>query len=62
MHKKVYLDTNIFLHYQPFDQINWPEVSNADSVIIVFPPVIIRELNTHKDTHPLPHIKKRVMV
>ena len=59
MHKIIYLDTNIFLHYQPFDQIDWLEVVKADSATIVFPPVTIRELNKHKDSHPRAQIKKR---
>ncbi|MCB8978776.1 MAG: hypothetical protein H6657_15260 [Ardenticatenaceae bacterium] len=59
MNKIIYLDTNILLHYQPFDQINWPKIVNAKSVTIVFPPLTIRELNNHKELHPRPHIKKR---
>jgi hypothetical protein len=59
MSKTIYLDTNLFLHYQPFDQINWPKVVNTDTVTIVFPPITIRELNNHKELHPRAHIKKR---
>ncbi len=59
MHKIIYLDTNIFLHYQPFDQINWLEIVKAESATIVIPPVTIRELNKHKDSHPRTKIKKR---
>lgn len=59
MKKIIYLDTNIFLHYQPFDQINWLEIVKADSATIVIPPITIRELNKHKDTNPRASIKKR---
>lgn len=59
MHKIIYLDTNIFLHYQPFTQINWLEIVKAESATIVVPPVTIRELNKHKDSHPRAQIKKR---
>lgn len=59
MHKIIYLDTNIFLHYQPFNQIDWLEVVKAESATIVIPPITIRELNRHKDSHPRPQIKKR---
>lgn len=59
MHKTIYLDTNIFLHYQPFAQINWLEIVKAESVTIVIPPITIRELNKHKDSHPRAQIKKR---
>jgi predicted ribonuclease YlaK len=59
MKTRIYIDTNVFLHYQPFDQIDWLEVSKSDSVVLVIPPVTIRELNHHKDSHPRVHIKKR---
>lgn len=59
MHKIIYLDTNIFLHYQPFTQINWLEIVKAESATIVIPPITIRELNKHKDSHPRAQIKKR---
>lgn len=59
MHKTIYLDTNIFLHYQPFNQVNWLEIVKAESATIVIPPITVRELNRHKDLHPRPQIKKR---
>ena len=59
MNKIIYLDTNIFLHYQPFTQINWLKLIKAESVTIVIPPLIIRELNTQKDSQSKPQIKKR---
>ena len=59
MHKLIYLDTNIFLHYQPFNQINWLEIVKAESATIVIPPVTSRELNKHKESHPHAQIKKR---
>jgi len=59
MHKIIYLDTNVFLHYQPFTQVNWLEIVKAESATIVITPVTIRELNKHKDSHPRPQIKRR---
>jgi rRNA-processing protein FCF1 len=59
MNKIIYLDTNIFLHYQPFTQINWLELVTAESVTIVIPPVIIRELNKQKDSQGNPKKRKR---
>ena len=59
MHKIIYLDTNIFLHYQPFSQINWLDIVKAESVTIVIPPVTIRELNKHKDFQLRAKIKER---
>jgi hypothetical protein len=59
MHKKIYLDTNIFLHCKPFDQIDWLEIVSADSATIVIPPITLRELNKHKDSHSRAHMRKR---
>lgn len=59
MSKAIFLDTNAYLHYQPFDQINWLEVLKVSEVTIVVPPVTIRELNKHKELHPRPRVKKR---
>lgn len=58
-HVFVFVDTNIFLHYQPFDQINWCEVTGADKVTLVIAPVIIRELDKHKDYHHFSAVRER---
>ncbi len=55
----LFLDTNIYLHYCMFDEIDWPALVGTDSVVIVIPPVTARELNKHKDGHSVPRIKKR---
>ena len=52
-------DTNVFLHYQTIDQIDWRGLLTAESVSIIVPQVIIRELNAAKDGHPSPKIRKR---
>jgi hypothetical protein len=44
-----FLDTVVFLHYQPVEQINWREVLRADEVVLTVAPVVIRELDRHKD-------------
>jgi rRNA-processing protein FCF1 len=52
-------DTNVFLHYQTVDQIDWCGLLAAESVSIIVPQIIIRELNAAKDGHPSPKIRKR---
>lgn len=59
MSKMVFLDTNIYLHYRLFDQIDWLEIVKANAVTIVIPPITVRELNKHKELHPRPRVKKR---
>jgi PIN domain len=57
--KIVFLDTQIYVHYQDFEQINFPNFVEAHDVTIVIPPVSIRELNKLKDLNPREKIKKR---
>jgi hypothetical protein len=55
--KHIYIDTNVFLHYNIFDQIDWLNIVNAESIVIVIPPITIRELNKQKELNP--HIQVR---
>lgn len=55
----LFLDTNIFLHYQLFDQIDWSSVFDVQTVEIIIPPVTVHELNKHKDTHLRPRVRSR---
>jgi hypothetical protein len=55
----VFIDTMIFLHFRLFDQIDWPTVLNADHVTIVIPPITIRELDKHKNTHAFKTLRER---
>jgi rRNA-processing protein FCF1 len=54
-----FLDTNVFLHYQPFDQIKWTEVLGTANVVLVTTPVVIRELDENKDQHRISAIRDR---
>lgn len=54
-----FLDTNIFMHCQPFDQINWPEILGSGQVELIVAPVVIRELDEHKDQHRVGAIRER---
>ena len=59
MPKTAFLDTNIYIHYQIFDQIKWPEILHTSKVMIVIPPVTIRELNRLKDLNLGTRVRKR---
>jgi len=59
MSKILFIDTNVFLHYHQFDQINWAKLLDTEMVLIIIPPVTLRELNEHKDSHRLSHIRER---
>lgn len=59
MAKIVFLDTNVFIHYQLFDQIDWTKIFNVPDVTIVIPPITIRELNKHKELSTKSRIRER---
>lgn len=44
----LFLDTHIYLHAQPVDQIPWPDVVGVKSIALVVPHVTIRELDRKK--------------
>lgn len=59
--KSLFIDTNVLLHYQYFDEIKWLEILQTDKVEIIFPPIIIKELDKHKYNSNLSSkIRKRV--
>lgn len=43
------VDTDILLHFETFDQVDWPNVLEADHVHLVLTSAVMRELNQHKD-------------
>ncbi len=45
----LFLDTNSFLEFQPFESIKWAEVCGEPEFAIVIAPIVIRELNKYKD-------------
>ena len=44
-----FLDTNTFLHFPRPDHLDWPELLQASDVRLIIAPVVVRELNRHKD-------------
>ena len=44
----LFLDTNIFLHFQAYDQLNWKNLIAADEYKIVIPRIILDELDKKK--------------
>jgi len=53
----IYLDTNIFIHFQPYDRIKWKEIVEDDFTIVIAP-IVIDELDKHK-TNSNKNIAKR---
>lgn len=48
MHAFVFDDTNVLLHYQFFDEVDWHSQLGVTSVTLVFAPVVLAELDRHK--------------
>ncbi|MBW4471136.1 MAG: hypothetical protein KME45_12135 [Stenomitos rutilans HA7619-LM2] len=46
--KALFIDTNIFLHYRSFDEIDWLKILNVDQVEIRLPSIVVQELDKHK--------------
>jgi len=46
----VVLDTNTFLHYLSLEQVSWDKLFPDKNVVLFICPLVIRELNKHKDT------------
>jgi hypothetical protein len=55
----LFLDTNVLLHYRRVDEIDWLKVSGTNVVVLLICPVVIRELDQHKDGHPQTKLRKR---
>ncbi|MGH8542994.1 MAG: PIN domain-containing protein [Gammaproteobacteria bacterium] len=45
----VVLDTNVLVHGQPFEMVNWHVELNVKSVMLILPVIIIDELDSVKD-------------
>ncbi len=45
----IFLDTNIFIHFVDFEQINWHvSLNTTDEITIIIAPIVIDELDKHK--------------
>ncbi len=47
--KYLFLDTNIYLHYTCFEQIDWKGLLGCSDFSIIIPPIVIREIDKIKD-------------
>jgi hypothetical protein len=47
--KFAFVDTSIFLHYRPFDELDWLSLLGAKSVTLVTAPITVTELDQKKD-------------
>lgn len=57
--KYLFLDTMIFLHFRSIEEIQWTQLLNCNQVQILLPRITIREMDKHKNSHPIAKIKER---
>lgn len=56
----IFLDTNVFIHFKDFDQIDWKNVIKSDEdFLITIVPIVIDELDSHK-YNKNPKISRRI--
>ncbi|WP_350351930.1 PIN domain-containing protein [Microbacterium sp. A8/3-1] len=48
----VLLDTNVYLHGQPFENVRWQRHMKSKQVRLLMPLIIVDELDKHKDRYP----------
>jgi hypothetical protein len=53
------LDTNLFLHFKPVEQVDWRDCLDADEVALVVPRRIVMELDEQKDQNNKQKLRER---
>src|SRR5258708_184817 len=54
-----FLDTNILIQFQTFDEVEWPRILHAKKVCLVLAPIVLRELDKHKTDYNNSRLQKR---
>jgi hypothetical protein len=49
----------VLLHYRRLEEIDWLAVGETSEITLLIAPVVIRELDKHKDRHPLQKLRNR---
>ena len=59
MKKTVFLDTMIYLHYRPLEDIDFLSLLRSSKVVIIVPRITVQELDKQKDKNPSRRLKDR---
>jgi hypothetical protein len=54
-----FLDTNLFLQFRLFDEIDWPTLLKAERVTLLIAPVVLRELDAQKAVGRTKRVRQR---
>lgn len=55
----IFVDTNIYLHYELFVEIPWNELARAKNAVLLVPPTVLREIDKHKYDPRLKRVRER---
>jgi hypothetical protein len=58
MTRYLFLDTMVFLHFRPLDELNLSSIAGGDFVVVI-PRITLKELDAHKSTHKSTRIQDR---
>lgn len=58
----LFLDTMVYLHFAPVENIPFPKLFNSHKIVIVLPRITVAELDKHKNIHESQRIRDRASV
>ncbi|VFM99628.1 MAG: PIN domain-containing protein [Candidatus Kentron sp. G] len=61
MDRKLFIDTMVFLHFRPLDELDLPSRLQSDTITLVVPRITIRELDKHKSEHRNRKVRERTL-
>ena len=56
---KLFLDSMLYLHYRAVEEIDLCAQFRTDTLTVVIPRIVLRELDKHKTTHPSSKVRER---
>lgn len=58
--KHIFLDTMMYMHFRPVQEVDWAGILEADEVTLVVPRITVTELDKHKNTHVSRVVRDRI--
>lgn len=55
----IFPDTNLLMHFQRIDELDWKALTGASDIVVVLAPAVVKELGKHKDQHPIRKLRQR---
>ena len=59
MKAESFVDTNVFLHFRPLNEIDWLDLLNAEEVVVTICTAVVTELDEKKFSAPLQTLRER---